>query len=64
MELFNVYICKVSNFKAVQKVGDSLGELAASVKGQEAMDGLNTLKYFPVVTSVGCARDLELSEDI
>jgi len=64
MELYNVYIAKVSTFKAVQRVGSGVSYSSAKAIENDSMEGVNTLKYFPVTVPVGSDRDLELDSDL
>lgn len=62
--MYNIYICLVENFKAVQFVGTAKSKVDGDLKGEDAMDGLNPMKYFPCVVGQDTNRDEELDNDL
>ena len=62
--MYNVYIVLIDTFKAIQRVGESVGYGEAKGIERKCMEGLNESKYFSMSTPVGSPRDIELSLDL
>lgn len=63
-EMYNVYVIRVDDWKAMQRLGDSVNRVRARIRENTYSKSVNPLDYFIASYEVGSDRDLECANDL